>query len=126
MTAFTLPNNGIFVENAPQISNVTVSPNYFDPATGNFQSPAKPAARVELTLSETADVTLQVVPVGGASALRTITRYNAPSGQSTIDWDGKADNGILAAKGEYRLALKAIDPGGSQSIVRYLLMRVFY
>jgi flagellar hook assembly protein FlgD len=48
------------------------------------------------------------------------------AGSSTIAWDGRADNGIFAAQGSYRLALKAVDAQGSQSIIRYVLVKVFY
>ena len=36
MTAFTLPLNAIFVERAPSLSNVSMTPNYYDPYTGDF------------------------------------------------------------------------------------------
>lgn len=126
MTAFTFPQNGIFLEVAPQLTNVTVSPNYFDPFTGDFQSSQKPKAQVQFTLSKAGNVTLQVIPVGSTTPLRTIAAANLSSGVNTLEWDGKADNGILVNKGEYRLALRATDAAGSQSLVRYLLMRVYY
>lgn len=126
MTAFTFPNNGIFLEVAPQLTNVTVSPNYFDPFTGDFQSSQRPVARMQFNLSKPGAVIVQVIPVGGTSPLRTITASNLASGVNTIDWDGKADNGILVHKGDYRLALRATDAAGSQSLIRYLLMKVFY
>jgi flagellar hook assembly protein FlgD len=126
MTAFTLPNNAIFVENAPQITDVTVTPNYFDPATGNFLTPDNPTATAQFTVTKSANVTLEVFRVGSVSPIRTILLPNAAAGPNTIVWDGKSDNGIFVAKGDYRLALKATDSSGNQSIVRYLLMKVFY
>jgi PKD repeat protein len=126
MTAFTFPTNGIIVEVAPQFTTVAVTPNYLDPATGDFLTPENPNAKVTFTLTKNADVVLEVYPVGSTTPIRTITAPNLPSGQSTIQWDGKASNGLFVAKGDYRLALKAADAAGSQSIVRYLLMKVFY
>lgn len=126
VTAFTLPSNGIFVESAPQITDVTASPNYFDPATGNFLTPDKPKAKIQFTLTKSANVALQVFRVGATSPIRTIAASNLAAGQNTIEWDGKANNGIFVDKGDYRLALKAVDATGKQSIVRYLHMRVFY
>jgi flagellar hook assembly protein FlgD len=126
MTAFTLPNNAIFVSVAPQITNVSADPNYFDPATGNFISPQKPTAKISYTLSKQANVTLQIFRTGTNTLMRTVTQINAPAGAGTIEWDGKNQSGIFVDKGDYRLALKATDASGNQSIVRYVLVRVFY
>jgi len=41
-------------------------------------------------------------------------------------WDGRDDKGIFVDKGDYRLAIKATDAAGNQSLVRYVLVRVFY
>ena len=126
MTAFTLPTNAIFVEVAPQISNVSIDPNYFDPATGNFLSPQTPPARISYTLTKQSSVTLQVYRSGTNRLVRTINQTNVPAGTATINWDGKNQNGIFVEKGDYHLALRATDAAGNQSIVRYLLVRVFY
>ncbi len=126
MTAFTFPTNGIFLEVSPQLSNVTVSPNYFDPYTGDFQSIPKQPSKVQFTLNKTGNVTLQVIPVGSTSPIRTITQVNLSAGVNQIDWDGKADNGVYVKDGDYRLAIRASDAAGSQSLVRYLLTRVYY
>jgi PKD repeat protein len=126
MTAFTLPNNAIFVEAAPQLSNVSVSPNYFDPATGNFISPQSSTAKVTYTLSKEGRVLLQVFRTGTNRLVRTITQANVPAGAGIIEWDGRNQNGIFVDKGDYHLALKAIDAASNQSVVRFLLVRVFY
>lgn len=126
MTAFTLPNNAIFVEVAPQITNISTDPNYFDPATGNFISPQNPTTRVSYTLSKQANVTLLVFRTGTNTLVRTVTQLNAPAGAGTIEWDGRNQNGVFADKGDYRLALKATDAAGNQSIVRFVLVKVFY
>jgi PKD repeat protein len=126
MTGFTLPTNAVFVETAPQITSVAADPNYFDPATGNFISPQKPTTKVAYTLTKQANVTLQVFRTGTNTLMRTVTQLNAAAGAGTIEWDGRADNGLFADKGDYRLALKATDAAGNQSIVRYVLVRVFY
>jgi hypothetical protein len=43
-----------------------------------------------------------------------------------IEWDGHADNGLFADTGDYHLALKAYDAAGNQSLVRYVVVRVYY
>lgn len=126
MTAFTIPDNAIFVEVAPQITNVSASPNYFDPATGNFISPQNPTTKVSYTLTKQANVSLQVFRSGANTLMRSIVQPNVAAGNGTIEWDGRNGDGIFVDKGDYRLAVKATDAGGSQSIVRYVLVRVFY
>jgi PKD repeat protein/flagellar hook assembly protein FlgD len=125
MTAFTLPDNAIFVENAPQLTGVTASPNYFDPATGDFISPANPTTKISYTLSKPATLSLQVFRSGTNALLRTVTQ-SAGAGPGVIEWDGHAGNGLFADTGDYHLALKAFDAAGSQSLVRYVVVRVYY
>jgi uncharacterized protein (TIGR03437 family) len=123
---FTLPQNAVFVEAAPQISAVAASPNYLDPFTGTYLSAPGQSTKISYTLSKQAAIALQVFSVDTGTLLRTITQPNVSAGSSTIAWDGRADNGIFAAQGSYRLALKAVDAQGSQSIIRYVLVKVFY
>jgi hypothetical protein len=125
MTAFTLPTNGIFVEAGPSLANVTAQPNYFDPGTGDFISPANPTTKVSYTLSKPAIVSLQVFRSGSNALLRTVTQDGA-LGAGVIEWDGRAANGLFADSGDYHLALKAVDSAGNQSIVRYVSVRVYY
>lgn len=126
MTAFTFPDNGIFVEAAPQITNVAANPNYFDPATGNFINPQKPTTKISYSLSKQSSVTLQVFRSGSNILMRSIVQPNVAAGNGTIEWDGRDDKGVFADKGDYRLAIKATDAAGNQSLVRYVLVRVFY
>ena len=58
--------------------------------------------------------------------MRSIVQTNVAAGTGTIEWDGRDDKGIFADKGDYRLAIKATDAAGNQSLVRYVLVRVFY
>lgn len=126
MTAFTLPDNAVFVENAPQITAVSADPNYFDPATGNFITPDKPKTKISYTLTKQASVTLQVFRTGTNALMRTVTQTNVAAGAGTVEWDGRDSNGVFADKGDYRLSVKATDAAGNQSIVRYVLVKVFY
>jgi len=47
-------------------------------------------------------------------------------GTHTIYWDGLTSSGFLPDKGDYRLALTAVDGSGATSLTRYMLLRVFY
>ena len=124
--AFTLPDNGIFVESAPQISNVSANPNFFDPSTGDFISPSNPTTTITYDLSGTATIALQVINTDTNRLVRTITNANVGAGTHTIAWDGRNDSGIFVDAGDYRLGLKAADSSGGQSLVNYVLVKVFY
>lgn len=124
---FTLPDNAIFIQSAPVISNVTVDPNYFDPATSNFLSPSNPTAVVRYDLNKAADVELTVTNLTTGLIVRRIAQPGTGAGSGlTIAWDGRADGGLFVDKGDYRLTLRAVDSTGSASINRFALVRVFY
>jgi PKD repeat protein len=126
MTAFLLPQNAIYVELAPELTEVAVTPNYYDPATSDFLNPQRPNATIAFKLSKAATVRLQVLRAGTNAVLRTMERTNVAAGASMVTWDGRDDRGIFADKGDYRIALRAIDAAGNQSLVRYALLKVFY
>lgn len=124
---FTLPDNAIMLQSAPVISNVSVDPNFFDPSTGDFLSPANPTAKMKYDLNKPATVELSVTNLQTNLVLRRIVQPNTAAGTNLqIAWDGKADNGLFADKGDYRLTLQAVDSSGSRSIQRFGLVRVFY
>jgi PKD repeat protein len=125
MLGYTLPTNGVYVENRPVLSSVTATPNYFDPGGSSFTSPSNPTTTISYTLSKPATLSLQVFRSGTNTLMRTITQ-TASTGPGTIQWDGRADNGLFVDVGDYHLGLKAVDAAGNQSIVRYVMERVFY
>ena len=125
LIGYRYPANGLYVENRPVLSNITATPNYFDPSTGDFISPNNPTTKIAYTLSKPATLSLQVFRSGPNILMRTITQA-VSSGAGTIDWDGRADNGIFVDSGDYHIALKAVDAAGNQSVVRYTMVRVFY
>ncbi|HRX69807.1 MAG TPA: DUF4214 domain-containing protein [Candidatus Competibacteraceae bacterium] len=120
---YTLPDNGLFLKAAPVVSNVRVDPNFFDPSTSGHPA----TATLTYDLDKTADVELTVTNLTTGKVLRRIQQLNvAPGAGKTIVWDGRAENGLLADAGDYRLALSAVDSTGSASMTRYALMKVFY
>jgi flagellar hook assembly protein FlgD len=126
LEAFTLPDNAIFVGDAPQLTGVTVTPNYFDPSTPDFRSSQGPAATVAFTVSKSCAVTLQVVNTGFNRLVRTIAVQSVPASAATITWDGRNDRGVFVDSGSYRLALQVRDANGNTSLVRYALVKVAY
>jgi flagellar hook assembly protein FlgD len=124
---FTLPQNGIFLQAAPVLSNITVTPSFFEPSTANFLTPARPTATLTYTLDKLANVELTATNLTTGRVLRRIIVPNVPAGTGrTIIWDGRAENGFFVDKGDYRLALQATDSTGSPSLTQFALVRVFY
>lgn len=125
--AFELPDNAIMLETAPTISDLSVAPNYFDPATPDCLTPADPEAVMTYTLDKMADVELVVTNLQTGVDIRTVVEPTvAPGIGLTIAWDGHADDGRFADKGDYRLTLRAVDANGGVSVARFALVRVFY
>lgn len=125
LIGYRLPANGVYVEDRPTLAGITATPNYFDPSTGDFISPSNPTTKISYSLSKPALLSLQVFRSGSNILLRTITQ-NGAAGPGTIEWNGRADNGLFADNGDYHIALKAVDAAGNQSIVRYVSVRVYY
>lgn len=124
---FTLPDNAIMIQSAPVVSGVRVDPNYFDPSTPDFLTPDDPLAVVTYNLNKTADVELTVTNLqSGAVMRRQFVAGVAAGNGHTISWDGRAENGLFADKGDYRLTLRATDSVGNVSINRFALVRVFH
>jgi len=122
---YIMPDNTVFLISAPNILNVKVDPNFFDPSAVVASGAAK--AVVTYDLDKAANVELTVTRLDNGRVLRRIRQNSVAAGTGRqIEWDGRADNGILADKGDYRLGLVATDSTGSQSITRYALVRVFY
>jgi flagellar hook assembly protein FlgD len=122
---YTLPSNAIFVEGRPQITAVAAEPNYFDPATANAASGQPPTTTLSFDISKPATAVVQVFNTTTNRLVRTISKPVA-AGANTLAWDGRADSGLYADKGDYRLSLRAVDSSGNQSIVHYARVRVFY
>lgn len=123
---FELSDNAIMLQSVPTLSDVSVEPNYFDPATPDFLTPDDPVAALTFTLDKVADVELTVVNLQTGIEVRRITETNVMPGTGlAMEWDGRADNGLFADKGDYRLTLQATDAAGA-SIRRFALVRVFY
>jgi len=121
---YTLPDNAIFVQAAPEISNVRATPTIFSPsATGDEPK----SVDIFYDLSQQADVTFTVTNLNTNSVIKTDKSLNVASGADhKLTWDGRTDNSMLADSGNYRVALKAVDSKGNTSITRYVLLKVFH
>jgi len=119
---YRLPDNAIYLASAPVISNFSVQPTQYSPTRDGSRP-----LQIGFDLSKAADLDLSVtnLTTGGVVFNGRFRGFTAGAGK-VLNWDGRNSSGLLPDKGEYRLALTAIDGSGSTSLTRYLLIRVFY
>jgi PKD repeat protein len=119
---YTLPNNAIYLSSAPHISNFAVHPTLHSPARDGSRP-----LQVTFDLDKDSDMELSVENLATGRLVFTgrYPGYTAGAGK-VLEWSGLNSNGFLPDKGEYRLALTAIDSSSGTSITRYILLRIFY
>lgn len=73
------------------------------------------AQSIALTIDKPAELQLTIYDAAG-TAVRRIDQRVEP-GTSTIAWDGAAAGGTILGPGEYRYAVRAIDPAGNRLVL---------
>ena len=119
---YRLPDNAIYLSAAPRISNLSVQPTQYSPARDG----SRPLT-LHFDLDKAATMELKVVNLatGGVVFSGQFPGFSTGAGK-TLTWNGLNGDGHLPDKGDYRLALTAIDASGGRSLTLYLLLRVFY
>lgn len=85
---------------AAELNNELISPN----GDGVLES-----TTLGLSLSRAALVSLRVIDASGA-VRRTLADAQALNGFQSLTWDGKDGAGVVVQDGEYRMALRVVDP----------------
>ncbi len=119
---YTLPSNAMYLAAAPKVSSFSVQPTLFSPARDGSRP-----IEVRFDLDKSADIDLSVTNLATDRTVFStrITGFTAGAGK-VLSWNGLNSSGRLPDRGEYRLALTAIDGTGGTSLTRYMLIRVFY
>lgn len=119
---YTLPDNAIYLRSAPVISSFAVTPTQHSPARDGSRP-----VQITFDLDKDADLELSVTNLATGGVVFNGRYAGFTVGTSKVlAWDGLNSDGLLPDKGEYRLALTAIDGSGSTSLTRFMLIRVFY
>jgi PKD repeat protein len=119
---YRLPDNAIYLSSAPTISGFSVGPTQYSPARDGSRP-----LRITFDLNKDADMVLSVQNLTTGRVVFADRFLGFTAGASKVlEWDGLDGEGYLPDKGQYRLALTAIDASGSTSLTRYMLLRVFY
>jgi flagellar hook assembly protein FlgD len=102
-------NAAVLFGTKPKVQNVKVTPPIFGPAVGTQ------TIEFDLTTyaSQPADVSIALVNLSTNSTLRTLTVTGQAAGHATVSWDGRADNGMLVAPGDYSVVVTVTDQLGN-------------
>jgi hypothetical protein len=71
----------------------------------NYPNPFNPSTKIEFSLPERAQVTLEIYNISGKRVKRLVDE-ELPSGQWSVIWDGEDDKGMEVASGIYFYRLK--------------------
>jgi flagellar hook assembly protein FlgD len=121
-------NTTLLYGTAPSISNLTIIPSFFNPASA--PSPLQNGQMIAGTLTSPVgrqvSLSVQFMNMSSGSVLRTVTLPAQASGTSfQVHWDGRADNGAWVAPSFYDAIITATDSAGSKAVV-YALITVRY
>jgi parallel beta-helix repeat protein len=102
-------NAAVLYGSKPVLTAVTTTPSMFSPAVG----PQTIAFDLATYQSQSSSAQLTFRNVSSGSTLRTITLANQSAGHITVSWDGRADNGMWVAAGNYMVTIAITDPIGN-------------
>ena len=109
----------------PTISSVSGSPLRFSPALNPYGAQDGRRLAISFELNRQADVYASVFSSAG-ELVRTVTLADATAGANQLVWNGRRDNGMLAADGVYTVRLQASDESNATSTPFVLQTEVFY
>jgi len=123
--AYELADNAIYVKSGAHISGVTATPPIYTPDT--HEADGKQATlKVHFTLTKGATVELEVIDATEGVAVATKTYENIGTGEQTIEFDGKDNNGVYLHPGKYSVGIRAVDANGYRSMMVYTITRIYY
>ncbi len=105
----------------PNLKNLIVSPPTFGPSNG-MQTVSFDMSTYQ---NQAAVVKIQFFNQGSLSILRTIDIPNQTPGHVTVNWDGRADNGMFVAPGNYTVIASVTDQIGNKASLQ-ILTRIRY
>lgn len=114
---------GGFAQNAivlygtkPLVTNVAASPSAYGPYNGNQQITFNLTTYNSINadiVTKFQNLECSAYASPAQCILRTITQTNQSPGAKTVQWDGKADNGMWVAPGQYLVTVTVTDTLGN-------------
>lgn len=84
----------------PQITNVKTDPNPFDPKINQ---------RAVTSFTVNKDLTIKTEILDSANKEVSSSTFNVSKGDQSVTWDGRLQNGQVAAEGQYKIRITATD-----------------
>lgn len=107
-----LAKNAIVVYGGrPSITRLRVSPAQYQPDLGVQEV----TFSLQTYQNERTRAVITWMNQGSRSVLRTLTLSDVRSGMVTAAWDGRADNGVPVAPGDYTLSVRVTDALGQEA-----------
>jgi PKD repeat protein/flagellar hook assembly protein FlgD len=122
--AFDLPDNVIYVQNAPVVSALKALPAIVSPLARTERMDG--ASRIGFDLSKPADVELVISDAGSGREVYHRLYRGVVAGPVSLRWDAVNDDGEPVAPGRYRIGVRAFDALGNRSPFMFTLQRVYY
>ena len=119
-----LASNVIFVKNPLRIGSPVGNPSIYSPKNGDGVFSKK--LEIKFQLNAAADVYVTVNDAQTGAEIISWMSGSFSEGDNSLYWDGRDKNGKYLAPGVYRIGIKAIDKKGRESLIRYMLQRIFY
>lgn len=124
--AYMLPTNAILLVDRPVVASLTADPNVIHPVVDSFFRRDRPGVTVRFSLAEPSDLVFTVRNLRNGGLVHRRSLPQQPGGEDqTLSWDGRTEDGHLAAPGDYRLSLEATTALGAPSLLRQAVVRVF-
>ncbi len=105
------------------IERVTLLPNPFSPYV---ETNGMPGLNIQFDLSSSAApnplLTVKIYNLEGNLVRLLHDQTPVPRGKTSINWDGRADNGALARNGRYLLRVVAEDPTGKKENMKSVVL----
>ena len=116
---YTLPDNVIFVKEAPRIDD-------FQLTSTVISDPRREPIGINLSLSKASTVELVVADMEKGVDVSTRVYSGLAAGLHELAWDGKNNDDQYLAPGDYRIGVRSVDDSGSRSMYWFRTQQIQY
>lgn len=126
ISAISLASNSLVVSGqAPELTSIAAAPQRFSPVVNPYGLNDTSEIVIDFSLSKNADITATVLNEAG-TLIRSISVADLPVGTNQIAWNGRDNEGIRMADGNYTIRLQAQDNEGNISEPFSIQAEIYY
>ncbi len=123
--AYSLPDNGIIVKNAVEISDLAVAPPIMIPDSASSEGTVQQSV-LQFVLDRDARITHTINNADTGEEIYRKIHEAVAAGAPQLIWDGRTNRGDYVAPGNYRHGITAVDEQGNKSPTLYTMQRIYY